>query len=166
MQKTMPIYLDLALAEAQLEGARNRKAEVMNRIIHRLRYVISLCKPLTGFPTFDYMIDLQRSKIKATRSKISIMRWFPEGVGWEHVRYINIPTIWLEESTADANITAHLEAWLAERELRRNERRAREQEQETKKKIQNLISQAAALDPSLAEEIKKWKIVPKTKWEM
>lgn len=161
--KQYPIYLDLALAEAQMEAARNRKAELMDRIIHRLRHVISLCKPLTGFPTFDYMIDLQRSKIKATRSKISIARWFPEGVGWEHVRYIDIPTIWLEESTADANITAHLEAWLAERQTRRDRRRQEEIEKKEKndqKWIDDLIALSESQGHTRAvEELKKLKLM-------
>ena len=164
--KQYSVYLELMLAESAIQAANNRKTLVTDRILTRLRHIISLCKPLTGFPAFNYSIDLQRSKIKATKSKISICRWFPEGVGWEHVRYIDIPTVWLEESTADANIVEHLKAWLDEREIRRSQRRALAKEQETKKKIQNLISQAAALDPDLAEEIRKWKIVPKTKWEM
>jgi len=165
MMKQRPIYLDLALAEAQMEAARNRKAELMDRIIHRLRHVISLCKPLTGFPTFHYSIDLQRSKIKATKSKISIMRWFPEGVGWEHVRYIDIPTIWLEESTADANITAHLEAWLTERQARRDRRRQEEIEKKEKndqKWIDDLIALSESQGHTRAvEELKKLKLTKK-----
>jgi hypothetical protein len=120
MRKTIPIYLDLALVEAQMEVATKRKAELTDRILRRLRHVIRLCAPLTGFPTFEYSIDLQRSKFKATRSKISIYRWFPESWSWEHVRYIDIPTVWLEESITDEAITTHLKAWLTERQARRD----------------------------------------------
>ena len=161
--KQRPIYLELMLSECALQSAQMRHSLVMDRILVRLRHVISLCKPLTGFPTFNFSIDLQRSKIKATRSKISIMRWFPEGVGWEHVRYIDIPTIWLEESTADANITAHLEAWLAERQTRRDRRRQEEIEKKEKndqKWIDDLIALSESQGHTRAvEELKKLKLM-------
>lgn len=163
--KQRPIYLELMLSECALQSAQMRHSLVMDRILVRLRHVISLCKPLTGFPTFNFSIDLQRSKIKATRSKISIMRWFPEGVGWEHVRYIDIPTIWLEESTADANITAHLEAWLAERQARRDRRRQEEIEKKEKndqKWIDDLIALSESQGHTRAvEELKKLKLTKK-----
>ena len=160
--KQRPIYLELMLSECALQSAQMRHSLVMDRILVRLRHVISLCKPLTGFPTFNFSIDLQRSKIKATRSKISIMRWFPEGVGWEHVRYIDIPTIWLEESTADANITAHLEAWLAERQTRRDRRRQEEIKKNDQKWIDDLIALAECEGHTRAvEELKKLKLTKK-----
>jgi hypothetical protein len=78
------------------------------------------------------------------------------------VRYIDIPTIWLEESTTDAAITAHLKAWLAERQVRRDRRRQEAIEQNEKnnqKWIDDLITLAAAQGQHRAvEEIKKWKL--------
>lgn len=160
--KQRPIYLELLLAESALQSAQMRKSLVTDQILTRLRHIISLCKPLTGFPGFNYSIDLQRSKIKATRSKISIMRWFPEGVGWEHVRYIDIPTIWLEESCADVNITAHLEAWLIERQARRDRRRQEEIEKNDQKWIDDLLALAECEGHTRAvEELKKLKLTKK-----
>ena len=161
MRKTLPIYLDLQLAEAQLEVATKRKTQLMDRILPRLRHVIRLCAPLTGFPTFDFSVDLQRTKFKNSNTRISIMRWFPEGVGWEHVRYIDIPTIWLEESITDAAITTHLKDWLTERQARRDRRNAENLERYNQQRIEDLIKKAAELDPTLAEELKKWKLTKK-----
>ena len=162
MRQTIPVYLDLQLAEAQLRVATKRKTELMDRIRRRLNHIIRLCAPLTEFPTFDFFVDLKRSKFKNSNTKISICRWFPEGVGWEHVRYIDIPTIWLEESTTDAAITTHLKAWLTERQVRRDRRRQEAIEQNEKnnqKWIDDLITLAAAQGQHRAvEEIKKWKL--------
>ena len=116
----------------------------------RIRKIVELCSPMTGFPDFAFSIDMLRSEFGVNRTKISITRCIDyDSQMWQHSRYIDFPTSWLNAS--DAVILSELKAFLVERTRKREEKKR----QAELAKIQTKIEAAQKLEDERLDKILK-----------
>ena len=131
----------------------------------RIRKIVELCSQMTGFPNCAFGIDMRRSEFGKTHTKISITRCIDyDSQMWQHSRYIDFPTSWLNAS--DAVILSELKAFLVERTRKCEEKKRQAELAEIQTKIEaaqklederldKILKDAMEKNPDLAKAIRR-----------
>ena len=156
--------MQLAAALFAYEKALEKAVRFDGMLADRIRKIVELCSPITGFPNYAFGIDLHRCKFGKTHAKISITHFEGQKYGWKHKRYIDFPTSWLNAS--DTVILNDLNSFLAERTRKREENKRQAELAEIQTKIEEdqkleaerlniILEDAMAKDPDLAKAIRQ-----------